>query len=629
MPATLVAAKALSLADKVGLAADAVTFISFGADLLGVDLGLGEEEPAFVVDFSAIEAQLADIGAAIDELRALTEASINADINVSLGTAEVALSNIRSFLAEDNPAAREVQAAAAIQNSTEGLNQIMGQVTSIQGVVELETLTHAFSALHQAILIRQAVANTVQDGPLGAPGLHQQIKEAATILYNEDNRENDLLYQMEQRVRADVAQIYVVPSILGAREQEFPLSQTLNLNTPIARSTISDGEERGVRFTREVLEPGIPSPDIPDIIGILPDPPEWVVPPVLEPLGEYRSRLQSAMDVLVDQVAAEDFEALGLNFYRELGEGVHATLAETIGDVAANNEFILTGGDDAQDGSALADFILGRQGDDQLAGLDGPDALNGGDGNDILRGGESADMLRGGPGNDFLIAAGTRTEMGTSDVARFEGLSTEHTIIGGRTYAVVLGADGERDKLFGFDYVRFDDGIVELGDGSALDGAGDIEDFITAESVALLYEAGLNRDGNIDRSGLNFWIDVANDLAQNGMQPLAVMDFIAQEFIESPEFANSFGDPASLSNDQFLEQIYLNVLDRPSDAAGRQFYLDLLNAGVITRATALSDIAISPENTLGSVDVLMSLYETTTPEVHPTTNIVLDWYFVS
>ncbi|MFK7838558.1 MAG: DUF4214 domain-containing protein [Sulfitobacter sp.] len=611
MPAILVAAKALSLAGKISLAADAITFVSFGADLLGVDLGAkdGAEPPAFVVDFSAIEAQLADIGSAIDGLRALTEASISADISVSLGTAETALSNIRSFLAEDNPVAREVQAAAAIQNATEGLNQIMGQVTSIQGVVELETLTHAFSALHQAILIRQAVANTVQDGPLGAPGLHQQIKSAATILYNENDRESDLLYQMEQRVRDDVAESYksIITSTLF--EETTDINSVDIAAAPIARSTISDGVAEGQLIVREGAGPFVPGER--------------------EPKSEFHDRVQSELPNLVDQVAAEDFEALGLNFYGDIGRDLHLTLAETEADVATSNEFILSGGDDAQDGSDLADYISGRQGDDELSGLDGPDALNGGEGNDILRGGSSADMVRGGDGNDFLIAADTRTQDGTRDVARFEGLSTEHSIVGGSRYAVVTGADGERDKLFGFEYLRFDDGLVELSEGSALDGAGDLEDFITAESVALLYEAGLNRDGNIDRSGLNFWIDVANGLADDGMDQPAVMDFIAQEFIDSPEFANSFGDPGTLSNDEFLEQIYLNVLDRASDAAGRQFYLDLLDADVITRATALSDIAISPENTEGSVDVLMSLYETTTPEVHPTTNIVLDWYFVA
>ena len=608
MPAILVAAKAVSLAGKISLAADAITFVSFGADLLGVDLGAKDEEepPAFVVDFSAIEAQLADIGSAIDGLRALTEASISADISVSLGTAETALSNIRSFLAEDDPAIRQEQAAAAIQNATEGLNQIMGQVTSIQGVVELETLTHAFSALHQAILIRQAVANTVQDGPLGAPGLHAKIKDAATILYNANNRESDLLYQMEQRARdlSDVAVSYDISIFPHLFEEKsfipslpFPPREVI----PIARSSISDAEAVG-----QVMERG-----------------------QVEPVSSLRDRVERELPDLIDQIHAEDFEALGLNFYRDIGRDLHLTLAETEPDVATSNEFILSGGDDAQDGSDLADYISGRQGDDELSGLDGPDALNGGEGNDILRGGSSADMVRGGAGNDFLIAADTRTEDGTSDVARFEGLSTEYSIVGGSRYAVVTSADGERDKLFGFDYLRFDDGLVELSDGSALDGAGDLEDFITAESVALLYEAGLNRDGNIDRSGLNFWIDVANELADDGMDQLAVMDFIAQEFIDSPEFTNSFGDPGTLSNDEFLEQIYLNVLDRPSDAAGRQFYLDLLNADIITRATALSDIAISPENTEGSVDVLMSLYETTTPELHPTTNIVLDWYFVA
>ena len=77
----------------------------------------------------------------------------------------------------------------------------------------------------------------------------------------------------------------------------------------------------------------------------------------------------------------------------------------------------------------------------------------------------------------------------------------------------------------------------------------------------------------------------------------------------SPEFTASFGDVNTLSNSDFLEQIYLNVLDRASDAAGRQFYLDLLDAGTISRALALADIAVSPENASESSEVLMGLYQ--------------------
>jgi hypothetical protein len=79
--------------------------------------------------------------------------------------------------------------------------------------------------------------------------------------------------------------------------------------------------------------------------------------------------------------------------------------------------------------------------------------------------------------------------------------------------------------------------------------------------------------------------------------------------MNSPEFETNFGDPNTLSNEAFLERIYLNVLDRESDAAGRQFYLDLLDDGIITKAVALADIATSPENTQGSAEVLMSLFE--------------------
>lgn len=246
--------------------------------------------------------------------------------------------------------------------------------------------------------------------------------------------------------------------------------------------------------------------------------------------------------------------------------------------------------------------ITGTSGDDLLTGTALDDVISGGEGNDVIFGGLGADEISGDGGNNVLIAGTSIQEQGSGDVARFSGSASQYNVVGGTEYAVVTDDTGQRDKLFGFQFLRFDDGLVELPAGSALDGAGVPEDFVVAERVALLYEAALDRDGEIDLPGLNFYIDVTEQHALSD-------EFLADDLMKSPEFSLKFGDVSGLTNAEFLEQIYLNVLDRPSDPLGREFYLDFLNAGTISKALALADIAVSPENTTESTSILMGLYE--------------------
>lgn len=252
--------------------------------------------------------------------------------------------------------------------------------------------------------------------------------------------------------------------------------------------------------------------------------------------------------------------------------------------------------------------LLWLMGDlEDVTGSNFDDQLFGNSLNNWLTGGAGGDIVYGGGGADVLFAGNSMSDMGTGDVALFDGMAEDYRFFGGQEYLIVRNADGVEDKLFGFGTLRFDNREVTIDPGNALDGTGAPEDFVIAERVALLYEAALNRDGAIDLPGLNFYIDVTerDDLSD---------EFLANNLMRSPEFATNFGDPDTLSNADFLERIYLNVLDRPSDAAGRQFYLDLLNDNVITKALALADIAISPENSAESRDVLMGLYENTPGE---------------
>jgi ELWxxDGT repeat protein len=67
---------------------------------------------------------------------------------------------------------------------------------------------------------------------------------------------------------------------------------------------------------------------------------------------------------------------------------------------------------------------------------------------------------------------------------------------------------------------------------------------------------------------------------------------IAQNFSGSPEFTNAYG---ALTNEQYVDLVYQNVLGRPADSAGRQYYLERLNDGRLTRGQVMVGFSESPE----------------------------------
>ncbi len=110
--------------------------------------------------------------------------------------------------------------------------------------------------------------------------------------------------------------------------------------------------------------------------------------------------------------------------------------------------------------------------------------------------------------------------------------------------------------------------------------------------MAYLYEAGLDRNGNIDLPGLNYWID----LREAGF---AEKD-LAWAFLSSNEFEAAFGAPETLSDRGLVEQLYWNVLDRQGEAAGVDFWEGVLGQPGYDRADLLLAFALSPENVAGS-----------------------------
>ena len=212
-------------------------------------------------------------------------------------------------------------------------------------------------------------------------------------------------------------------------------------------------------------------------------------------------------------------------------------------------------------GSLNNDRIVGGALPDVLIGLEGDDTIDGGAGNDLLRGNGGADQIAGGDGIDTAFYGGGLR--GYAIAANGANLAVSGNGAAG-------GPDGA-DALAGVEVLAFADGRMVF----------DPDD--PAARVTRLYEAALDRLP--DQAGLNFWTG-----ALQAGQPLSAL---ASGFLESPEFAARFG--ALPDNGAFIDRLYLNVLGREADPAGKQGWLDLMNNGA-GRAQVLEGFSESAEN---------------------------------
>lgn len=102
--------------------------------------------------------------------------------------------------------------------------------------------------------------------------------------------------------------------------------------------------------------------------------------------------------------------------------------------------------------------------------------------------------------------------------------------------------------------------------------------------VYRLYQAAFARMP--DEGGVSHWIGKHN----TGMS----LPSIASYFINSNEFKQTYG--TNLTNAQFVELLYKNVLGRQPDVGGSTFWTEALNKGVYTKEDAVVRFAESPEN---------------------------------
>lgn len=224
--------------------------------------------------------------------------------------------------------------------------------------------------------------------------------------------------------------------------------------------------------------------------------------------------------------------------------------------VPGNNNTYDTGYDGEAPGMQ-AELAFWMRGADTITGSTGSEYLKGFSGNDMIEGGAGNDVIDGGSGADIAVYAG--------NAASYQVTQSPSG------YSVTGGSDGG-DTLVNVERIKFADKTI------ALDISG------TAGQAYRLYQAAFDRKP--DLAGLSTWID----LMDKGMS----LQEVSSYFQRSDEFKSMYG--ASLSNQQFVDLLYRNVLDRAPDAQGYATWQGVLDAGTWTREQVLIGFSESTEN---------------------------------
>ena len=183
-------------------------------------------------------------------------------------------------------------------------------------------------------------------------------------------------------------------------------------------------------------------------------------------------------------------------------------------------------------------------------------------------------------------SSGSAGSAGSTGTVILDAASSQYEIANasGTLDVADVGSGGDGTQMPGVTVMQFTDGT------GVFDPTG------TAEQVARLYGAAFHRAP--DLAGLQNWTSAIDGGS------MSLLD-VANSFATAPEFASDYG---SLSNADFVNQLYQNVLDRAGDPAGVQTWNGVLAAGASRGAVLLGfaesqeyegdTISITSDNTL-------------------------------
>jgi hypothetical protein len=226
-------------------------------------------------------------------------------------------------------------------------------------------------------------------------------------------------------------------------------------------------------------------------------------------------------------------------------------------------------------GSAIENAIGGNA-DDFISGNYLDNRLEGGGGDDFLLGGAGDDILLGGAGMDFLWAGSGKDQLDGSaglDFAAYQLDSAAYAIQRtGGALTVTTNGTADSDILSNIERIVFDDRVRAYD----VDGNGG--------KLYRLYQASFDRTP--DAAGIGFWLGQLDDGAS--------LESIAGGFLASPEFVALYG--ASPTPEAFIARLYNNVLHRPFEQDGYDFWLAAMKQHGSSAESVLLAFSDSGEN---------------------------------
>lgn len=136
-------------------------------------------------------------------------------------------------------------------------------------------------------------------------------------------------------------------------------------------------------------------------------------------------------------------------------------------------------------------------------------------------------------------------------------------------------------------FYGFEDGIFHnMGEEYAIDHNGPI--------LYRMYQAAFDRVPDV--AGLGYWAD---QIDEHG----STLYGVAARFIDSAEFKDKFGH--DVSNEQFINAMYQNVLGREADEDGYSYWVSMMEGGT-TRESILIGFADSMENRIQVLEHIQS-----------------------
>ncbi|WP_409265831.1 FG-GAP-like repeat-containing protein [Massilia sp. BHUDP2] len=188
----------------------------------------------------------------------------------------------------------------------------------------------------------------------------------------------------------------------------------------------------------------------------------------------------------------------------------------------------------------------------------------GGAASETIHNGRGADSADGGAGLDKMVYGGKRADYSVKKTS--DGFS--------------VSSGGVTDTLVNIERLVFGDAAVAL----------DIEG--TGGQAYRVYQAAFARTP--DLGGLGYWM--------NAMDLGTTLESVAEGFVASKEFKDLYG--AAPTNLEIVTRFYQNVLQRPGEKAGIDWWTGLLDAKTLTVADVLVGFSESAENKAALVGVM-------------------------